>query len=328
MSTGLHTAPTWRRRSCATTPRASAASSSIRSCRRPTPSPQTGGTRAPASTTSSRPARRKRPATPPIRISKQTFTRTGQQTRGRAADDDRQRPGHRQRRQSRPRRRGTGRLAAQPELCRALAPGRAGSDRWARRRPPRFHRGDRQGSGSPGAATRSGCPCPRLRAVLWRQLSRRLPVRDAGGPRRGRPEQRFRTIRRRCKARASAAGPMSTRTAATSGRSPPPRQAMHQPVASSHSDAPDLRQLRYADVARRGEGRRAANLSNATIISIPGIGHFVAPQSPCAQTVDRLVPRRSRRPRHILRRRTEAAELRRFALTRRGPWLWRLQRVW
>ena len=29
----------------------------------------------------------------------------------------------------------------------------------------------------------------------------------------------------------------------------------------------------------------AAKLSKATIISIPGIGHVVAPQSPCAQTV-------------------------------------------
>ena len=71
MSTGLPTAPTWRRRSCATTPRASAASSSIRFYRRPTPFPETGRTHAPASTISSRPARRKRPATPPIRISKQ-----------------------------------------------------------------------------------------------------------------------------------------------------------------------------------------------------------------------------------------------------------------
>ena len=70
MSTGLPMAPTLRRRSCATTRRASAASSSIRSCRRPTTSPQTGGTRAPASTTSSRPARRNRPATRPIPISR------------------------------------------------------------------------------------------------------------------------------------------------------------------------------------------------------------------------------------------------------------------
>ena len=69
MSTGLPMAPTLRRRSCATTRRASAASSSIRSCRRPTTSPKTGGMRAPASTISSRLARRNRPATPPIPVS-------------------------------------------------------------------------------------------------------------------------------------------------------------------------------------------------------------------------------------------------------------------
>jgi len=39
--------------------------------REPTPFLETGGTRAPASKTSSTPVRRKRPATPPIRISKQ-----------------------------------------------------------------------------------------------------------------------------------------------------------------------------------------------------------------------------------------------------------------
>ena len=72
---------------------------------------------------------------------------TGQQTRGRPADDNCWRPDHRRSRDSRPRRRGTDRLATQPELRRALASGRAGSDRWARRRPPRCHRGDRQGSG-------------------------------------------------------------------------------------------------------------------------------------------------------------------------------------
>ena len=42
--------------------------------------------------------------------------------------------------------------------------------------------------GRVGAATRSGCPCSRLRTVLWRQLSRKLSIRDAGGPRRGWPE--------------------------------------------------------------------------------------------------------------------------------------------
>ncbi len=148
----------------------------------------------------------------------------GQQTRGRAADDDRQRRRHRQRPQGRHRRRGAGRLAAQPELCPGLAPGRAGSDRRSRRRPPRCHRGDRQGSRQPGAAIRSGCPGPRLRAVLWRHLSRRLPVRDAGGSRRGRPGSVSGLSRLGARSRASAAGRMSTRTAATSGKSPPPRR--------------------------------------------------------------------------------------------------------
>jgi hypothetical protein len=34
-----------------------------------------------------------------------------------------------------------------------------------------------------------------------------------------------------------------------------------------------------------GAEAAAAKLSKATIISIPGIGHVVGPQSPCAQTV-------------------------------------------
>ena len=70
MSTGLPMAPTLRRRSCATTRKAFAASSSIQSYRRPIASLPTGGTRAPASTTSSKPARRKRPATRPIPVSR------------------------------------------------------------------------------------------------------------------------------------------------------------------------------------------------------------------------------------------------------------------
>jgi pimeloyl-ACP methyl ester carboxylesterase len=74
----------------------------------------------------------------------------------------------------------------QPELCRALASRRAGSDRWAGRWPVRGHRGDREESGRPGTAARSGCSCHRLRIVLWRYLSRRLPVRDSGGSRRRR----------------------------------------------------------------------------------------------------------------------------------------------
>ena len=52
----------------------------------------------------------------------ETFTGLCQQARGRAADGNRQRPGHRRRHQSRHRRRSTDRLAAQPELWRAHAP--------------------------------------------------------------------------------------------------------------------------------------------------------------------------------------------------------------
>lgn len=34
-----------------------------------------------------------------------------------------------------------------------------------------------------------------------------------------------------------------------------------------------------------GAKQAAAKLSDATIISIPGVGHFVSPASPCAQAV-------------------------------------------
>ena len=67
-------------------------------------------------------------------------------------------------------------LRAAPERIDGLAAGRSDSIEAIAK-----------GSGRPGAATRSGCPCPRLRALLWRQLSGRLPIRDAGGPRRGQP---------------------------------------------------------------------------------------------------------------------------------------------
>jgi pimeloyl-ACP methyl ester carboxylesterase len=60
--------------------------------------------------------------------------------------------------------------------------------------------------------------------------------------------------------------------------------AMRQPVASSiptlliSGSFDTLTSLAEAKAA-------AANLSNATIISIPGVGHVVAPASPCAQAV-------------------------------------------
>jgi pimeloyl-ACP methyl ester carboxylesterase len=61
-------------------------------------------------------------------------------------------------------------------------------------------------------------------------------------------------------------------------------EAMRQPVTSS---IPTLLISGSFDTLTSFAGAKAAaaKLSKATIISIPGIGHVVAPQSPCAQTV-------------------------------------------
>src|SRR5215471_323084 len=61
-------------------------------------------------------------------------------------------------------------------------------------------------------------------------------------------------------------------------------EAMRQPVAS---DIPTLLISGSFDTltSLAGAEAAAARLSKAKIISIPGIGHSVAPQSPCAQTV-------------------------------------------
>jgi pimeloyl-ACP methyl ester carboxylesterase len=61
-------------------------------------------------------------------------------------------------------------------------------------------------------------------------------------------------------------------------------EAMHQPVASS---LPTLLISGSFDTLTSLAGAKAAaaQLSNATIISIPGIGHDVSPWSPCAQAV-------------------------------------------
>jgi pimeloyl-ACP methyl ester carboxylesterase len=61
-------------------------------------------------------------------------------------------------------------------------------------------------------------------------------------------------------------------------------QAMHQPVVSS---IPTLLISGSFDTLTSLAGAKAAaaKLSNATIISIPGVGHGVSPQSPCAQAV-------------------------------------------
>ena len=83
-------------------------------------------------------------------------------------------------------------------------------------------------------------------------------------------------------------------------------KAMRQPVASS---IPTLLISGSFDTLTSLAGAKAAaaNLSNATIISIPGVGHVRLPRVSLRPSGNRLVPRRSARPRHILRRRTEAA---------------------
>jgi pimeloyl-ACP methyl ester carboxylesterase len=60
-------------------------------------------------------------------------------------------------------------------------------------------------------------------------------------------------------------------------------EAMHQPVASSIPTL--LISGSFDTLTSRAGAEAAAAKLKATIISIPGIGHFVAPQSPCAQTV-------------------------------------------
>jgi pimeloyl-ACP methyl ester carboxylesterase len=59
---------------------------------------------------------------------------------------------------------------------------------------------------------------------------------------------------------------------------------MHRPVPSS---IPTLLISGSFDTLTSLAGAKAAaaKLSNATIISIPGIGHSVSPSSPCAQAV-------------------------------------------
>ncbi len=61
-------------------------------------------------------------------------------------------------------------------------------------------------------------------------------------------------------------------------------EAMHQPVVS---DLPTLLISGTFDTltSLAGAKEAAAKLSHATIISIPGVGHFVSPASPCAQAV-------------------------------------------
>jgi hypothetical protein len=77
---------------------------------------------------------------------------------------------------------------------------------------------------------------------------------------------------------------ISTRTCREVWKVPAAPDAMHQPVVSS---IPTLLISGSFDTltSLAGAEAAAAKLSNATIISIPGIGHAVSPASPCAQVV-------------------------------------------
>lgn len=110
----------------------------------------------------------------------------GQQARGRAADDGRQRQPQVKTSKScstaGPSSTGCATRTI-PCPCSALH----GSHRWPRRWPSRIHRGDCQGSSEPGTTIRSEYSRPRLRAGLGGQLSRGLSVRDVGRTRSRRP---------------------------------------------------------------------------------------------------------------------------------------------
>ena len=82
--------------------------------------------------------------------------------------------------------------------------------------------------------------------------------------------------------------------------------AMRQPVASNIPNSSHLWQLRYVDVSRRGEGGRGAPVQR-NHHQHPGRRAFCLPRVSLRPSGNRVVPRRSGRPRHILRRRTEAA---------------------
>src|SRR5262245_3091677 len=169
---------------------------------------------------------------------------------------------------------------------------------------------------SSGAATRSGCPCSRLRTVLWRQLSRKLSVRDAGGPRRGWPEgvsglsgldttrggRRLGIFQRRL--------PRGLEGPRCPGDHAPARR-------EQYPDATHLRNLRYADVACRCEGRGGEAIQRNNHQHPRRWACCLSPVAVCPGA-RRIGPRRSRRTRHFLRRRTEATALQRLALTKRG----------
>ena len=85
-------------------------------------------------------------------------------------------------------------------------------------------------------------------------------------------------------------------------------EAMRAARREQHPDAPHLRQLRYADVPRRGEGRGGEPVQR-NHHQHSGHRAFCLPRVSLRPNGHRIVLRRSRRPRHILRRRIEAAYL-------------------
>ncbi len=97
----------------------------------------------------------------------------------------------------------------------------------------------------------------------------------------------------------AAAGPRRLEGSRRAGGNAPARR-------EQHPDTPHLWQLRYVDVSRRGEGRRDEPVQRNNH-QHPGRRAFCLPRVSLRPGGNRLVPRRSGRPRHILRRRTEAA---------------------
>jgi len=224
-------------------PEASAASSSIRYYRRPTPSPgiaeRTRRLPQPLPGLRGRDGLQRRPS-----ASRRDVHPTGQQIEAEPLTTIVSDPARAKTSKSSSTRALVDWLRNQNYAVLLLRPRRTGS--MARHRPPRFHRGDRQGSVD-GPAIRSGCPCPRYGLSYGVSCREDYPfatpadlVRPVG--------KRFRTTRLRCKARVSAAGHILIKTAATSGRSPPPQRQCISPsqAAFRRSSSP---QLRYVDVA-------------------------------------------------------------------------------
>jgi pimeloyl-ACP methyl ester carboxylesterase len=161
--------------------------------------------------------------------------------------------------------------------------------------------GDRLGSRESGASIRSRCPRPGLRARPWRQLSRRLPVRDAGGSHCGRSGSISALSRIDTRRRCRRLGVFQRRL--PRGLEGSRRPGRHAPASpEQHPDAPHLWQLRYADVPRRGEGRGGEAVQR-NHHQHPGHRALRLALVTLRPGRDRIVPLRSRR----LRRHTKAA---------------------